>query len=74
MPGGQGDGLYDLILDADKDGDLTMDELIRQRHVLECVFSKFFLAGFKLAKLRQRPESLHVPFYPDTRGFAASSL
>jgi len=24
-----GDGLYDLILDADKDGDLTMDELIR---------------------------------------------
>ena len=28
-PGCQGDGLYDLILDADKDGDLTMDELIR---------------------------------------------
>ena len=27
----KGDGLYDLILDADKDGDLTMDELIRHR-------------------------------------------
>ena len=44
----KGDGLYDLILDADKDGDLTMDELIRQRVAPQAVSFVFSYSKVEL--------------------------